>query len=111
MNNPPVLMFARFLLTRPGPLLALVSSYSTVAVMGARSNRRRSSCAEVLIAIPIPLVSFVSLSFFDCRSRREGREPGRASAGELKPGQSPSNSYIGQSSLTRPLCFGVENAV
>jgi hypothetical protein len=35
-----------FLLTREGPLLLFVSSYSTCALMGARSNLRRSSCGE-----------------------------------------------------------------
>src|SRR4051812_1584843 len=51
MNMPPRLMLAMLRRTRDGPLLLLVSSYSTCAVMGARSNRRRSSCAELFIIL------------------------------------------------------------
>jgi hypothetical protein len=35
-----------FLRTREGPLLLFVSSYSTCALIGARSNLRRSSCGD-----------------------------------------------------------------
>src|SRR6185503_20794750 len=49
MKSPPVLMLAMFFLTRDGPLLLFVSSYSTCAEMGARSNRRRSNWAELFI--------------------------------------------------------------
>src|SRR3954453_1894543 len=51
MNMPPRLTLAMLRRTRDGPLLLLVNSYSTCAVIGARSNRRRSSCAELFIIL------------------------------------------------------------
>src|SRR5215216_3462415 len=53
MNRPPVLILAMFFRTREGPLLLFVSSYSTCAVIGARSKRRRSNCAELFIPTPL----------------------------------------------------------
>src|ERR1700750_1192940 len=51
MNIRPSLILAMLRRTRDGPLLLLVNSYSTSAVMGARSNRRRSNCAELFILL------------------------------------------------------------
>src|SRR4030095_6639106 len=51
MKSPPVLMFAMFFLTRDGPLLLFVNSYSTCAEIGARSNRLLSNWAELFILL------------------------------------------------------------
>src|SRR5215204_257783 len=49
MNTPPILMLAILRLTRDGPLLLLVNSYSTCAVASARSYLRRSAGLELFI--------------------------------------------------------------